>query len=67
MLRDMFIMVVKAGKCADKHCLRREVEMGSIEMYNALEEAILEYCAAHVVLKFLTRLIAQNECYCFSK
>jgi len=26
-LRDMFTMVVKVGKKADKHCLRREVGM----------------------------------------
>jgi len=28
-LRDMFIMVVKVGKSADEHCLRRQVGMGS--------------------------------------
>ena len=43
MLRDMFTMVVKVVKRADKHCLRREVGIGS-RSQNELEdlEIILE-------------------------
>jgi len=34
-LRDMFTMVVKVGKRADKHCSRRKVGMGSLRVDRA--------------------------------